>query len=71
MLELLIGLTVATLLIIGWASGSIFASVFLTLCGLLLMLASASIHLEAGMTAGFLIAAVAWAPYALRKGRVS
>lgn len=71
MLELLTGLVIVTLLVIGWGSGSIFACVFLSLPVLFLWWCSVTwldASIAAYLTPGCPIAlALIWLPALLRR----
>lgn len=68
MLELLVGLIIATVLVIGWVYGSLFACVFLTLCGVVLGALGAAVTQDgSGFLAGGIIILLAWLPRVLRK----
>lgn len=66
-MHILIGLVIATFLVIGWACGNVFACVFLTLGGLFCMLVGGLLRGEPGvfvMTGAMLV--IIWAPIGIR-----
>jgi hypothetical protein len=71
-MHILIGLVVATVLVIGWAAGNLFACVFLSLpTGALGLYSLLFINTGAGFLGVLACAAVLcgiWAPYGYRRG---
>jgi hypothetical protein len=69
-MEILIGLTVATLLVIGWIYGNLFVCVFLTLPLLLLFCLAAALNGPAApyylVGCPVLLFAI-WAPFVIRR----
>ena len=68
-MHILIGLVVATVLVIGWACGNLFACVFLSLGALGLALAFSSVPAAGNIwLICFAIIFVIWVPFTIRHG---